>query len=273
MHCFYLLLCCLLLLNSALSESDANSNEKECDAARPEAMVISNGQEMLVEAADSNFPKRAWGHPKDNQVYYVLNEEKRVYYVPNFLNKTTSEELQSFCNGRFVKSPIRGNSDDVTELNDIRTSESCLLVPAAVYLSNPRFLEMREKPDPTPQEEEIFRVVDVAWEVSRRAALLLSHDPTTVEPLQLVRYTSPDSHYNTHHDHGEFYGKATEHRPWTVLVFLNDVPSGGHTWFPKLDLKVAPRAGDAIAWSNVDADGKADGDMVHAGQPPGEDRH
>ena len=267
---FYpLLLCILLNISPSCSETESSS-EKECNA-RPKALVVSRGKEILVEGPDSPFETKFWGRHGD-QVYYELDKVKKVFYVPNFLNATTADDLTSACNGRFVASPIRGtqNGGSVAQDADIRTSESCVLLPAAIYLSNPRFLEMREKENPSPQELDIFKAVNVCWEVSRRAASLLSRDPTTVEPLQLVRYTSPDSFYNVHHDHGGFYGKETEHRPWTVLVFLNDVTSGGYTWFPKLDLKVAPRAGDAIAWSNVDEEGKADPDMVHAGQPPGE---
>lgn len=268
MNPFYPLLLCILL-NISLSLSKSEASENECDA-RPKALVVSKGKEMLVEGPSSPFEKKIWGRNGD-QVYYELDKVKRIYYVPNFLNATTSDDLMSFCNGRFVASPIRDKQNGgVAQDAGIRTSESCVLVPAAMYLSNPRFLEMREKENPSQEELDIFKSVDVSWEVSRRAASLLSSDPTTVEPLQLVRYTSPDAFYNVHHDHGDFYGKTTEHRPWTVLVFLNDVASGGHTWFPKLDLKVAPRAGDAIAWSNVDEEGKADPDMVHSGQPPGE---
>jgi 2OG-Fe(II) oxygenase superfamily len=74
---------------------------------------------------------------------------------------------------------------------------------------------------------------------------------------------------------GGFYGKTTEARPWTMLVFLNDVAEGGHTSFPKLDMEVIPRFGDALVWSNVKfevRDGSqltvVDEDMVHAGKPP-----
>ena len=263
--------CCFLLWVNVTSFSEAeNTAENEC-VARTEAAVISRGKRVLVEGPESPFERKTWGQ-LDDEFYFVIDESKSVYYVPNFLNATTADELKGFCQDRFVNSPIRGkDGGDVARDANIRTSESCVLIPVAIYLSNPRFLEMREKEDPSPQEQEIFRIVDVSWYVSRRAASLLSRDPTTVEPLQVVRYTSPEAFYNVHHDHGAFYGKTTEHRPWTILVFLNDVASGGYTWFPKLDLKIVPRAGDAIAWSNVDEDGKADPDMVHAGQPPGEE--
>jgi prolyl 4-hydroxylase len=61
-----------------------------------------------------------------------------------------------------------------------------------------------------------------------------------------------------------------------MLVFLNDVAEGGHTSFPKLDLEIVPRFGDAVIWSNVKRHLQEDGsllmvvdeDMVHAGKPP-----
>ena len=73
-----------------------------------------------------------------------------------------------------------------------------------------------------------------------------------------------------------------------MLIFLNDldgigggVDAGGHTSFPKLNLDVIPRGGDAVIWSNVirrtelmtkddDDNNKnaVDPDMVHAGKPP-----
>ena len=66
-----------------------------------------------------------------------------------------------------------------------------------------------------------------------------------------------------------------------MLIFLNDlgsVEAGGHTSFPKLNLDVVPRAGDALIWSNVirsvdsastsSSSAEVDPDMVHAGKPP-----
>lgn len=38
----------------------------------------------------------------------------------------------------------------------------------------------------------------------------------------------------------------------TVLVYLTDVRSGGHTAFPRLGVSVAPRAGRALVWFNLD---------------------
>jgi len=123
--------------------------------------------------------------------------------------------------------------------------------------------------DPVPvQIARIAREVDVSWDIAVRASRLLNVDPETVESLQLVRYTNPLAEYQLHHDHGGFYGKDTEHRTWTMLIFLNDVSSGGSTAFPNLDLEITPRAGDALVWSNVKENGDVDPDMVHMGKPP-----
>jgi prolyl 4-hydroxylase len=142
-----------------------------------------------------------------------------------------------------------------------------------VYRNNPTVQAMfKEEPIP-PDIAKVKREVDISWDVAFRASNILQVDPNTVEPLQLVRYTSPDAQYKLHHDHGGYYGKTTEVRPWTMLVFLNDVTDGGgRTAFPKLDLEVVPRAGDAIIWKNIRVDDSnnvvADEDMVHAGKPP-----
>mmetsp|Transcript_18402 Transcript_18402/g.25943 ORF Transcript_18402/g.25943 Transcript_18402/m.25943 type:complete len:325 (+) Transcript_18402:32-1006(+) len=267
----------LLILNESILETHAHD--------RREATVVLNGKDVLVEGPDSPFVKQSWSSStsdNDDQVLYVLEESKPVLYIPNFLNVSTAEELQNFCNhqpGRWSKSPVRNNAaadsdgaDDVALNTKIRTSDSCALVPAATYLSTPSFLSLKENLEDQPDHiVQIVREVDVAWEVTQQAASVLNRDPKTVEPLQLVRYLNPNAFYKVHHDHGDFYGKEDlEHRPWTILVFLNDVEEGGHTSFPKLDLEVKPRAGDAIAWSNVlvDMPTTADPDMVHAGEPP-----
>lgn len=147
-------------------------------------------------------------------------------------------------------------------------SESCTLVPASIYLANEKYLELIQADPMPPHIAKISREVDVSWDIAVRAGMLLNASPDTVESLQLVRYTSPTSEYQLHHDHGGYYGKDTEQRTWTMLIFLNDVDAGGHTAFPKLGLEVTPRAGDALVWSNINGDGEVDPDMVHMGKPP-----
>jgi prolyl 4-hydroxylase len=274
----------LLLIHSFISTNVslfclAKLEEGQCQ--QPQVYI---GNELVI-MDESRFSKHFGSYPPtknknddgdgndDNTQYFILNSEKPVLYVKNFLNQSVANELKEFCisGGRFVRSHVRGYSGDVSH-DEKRTSESCTGVPAVVYRNNPAVQAMFGQDPVPPDVANVAREVDIAWDVAIRASKIINVDPNTVEPLQLVRYTSPDAEYKLHHDHGGYYGKTTEIRPWTMLVFLNDVSDGGRTAFPKLDLEVVPRAGDALIWSNIMTDANnnvvVDKDMVHAGKPP-----
>mmetsp|Transcript_55005 Transcript_55005/g.133586 ORF Transcript_55005/g.133586 Transcript_55005/m.133586 type:complete len:259 (-) Transcript_55005:2051-2827(-) len=207
-----------------------------------------------------------------------------------------------------------------TKHDDHRTSESCTGIPVAMYRKNPKVQAMiypngmtitnndnDNGTDELPEQlQKIKREMELHWDIATKATSFIHDsdkvDPSIIEPLQIVRYTHPNSQYKLHHDHGGFYhqksstttttgGASTtetthvpvvvDERPWTMLVFLNTPLEGGHTSFPKLGLEVMPRKGDAIVWSNVvrrsskesDDDETivtevVDPDMVHAGLPP-----
>ncbi|KAL3918897.1 MAG: hypothetical protein SGILL_004024 [Bacillariaceae sp.] len=263
--------------------------EQACDASVPRALL----QGELITIDETRFAQHAGKYPPsdnkdateagDDMSYFVLNAEKSVLYVPNFLNETVADDLKEFCisGQRFVRSPIRGtgNQAAMVQENQVRTSESCTMVPAVVYKNSPNVQAMFAEDPMPPHVAKVAKEVDLSWDIAVRASKILGVNPETVEPLQIVRYLSPDAEYKLHHDHGGYYGKTTEHRPWTMLVFLSDVTKGGHTAFPKLDLEVVPRFGDAIIWSNVKPSEEdesvfvADGDMVHAGKPPADGSH
>jgi len=94
------------------------------------------------------------------------------------------------------------------------------------------------------------------------------------EQMQVVHYPE-NGHYSCHHDGGRDFPE----RLLTVGMFLNDVPSGGHTVFPAVGtdataeswdqffvdqcpsrcvshsgLAIQPRRGDAIFWYNLQPD-------------------
>jgi prolyl 4-hydroxylase len=49
------------------------------------------------------------------------------------------------------------------------------------------------------------------------------------------------------------------------MIYLNDVPEGGATWFPQAGVKVAPKRGLLIAWNNMKPDGSPNELTVHEG--------
>lgn len=57
-------------------------------------------------------------------------------------------------------------------------------------------------------------------------------------------------------------------RVYTFFIYLNDVPEGGETCFPKLDLSFMPEQGSAILWGNRSEDGlSVHPRSLHAGAP------
>lgn len=80
-----------------------------------------------------------------------------------------------------------------------------------------------------------------------------------------------------HHDHTGWYkdvgaegaGRA-EKRARTLLVFLSEPGAGGELYFPELEppVRVRPRAGDGVSWSNLDESGQPSRLALHAGLPP-----
>ena len=79
-------------------------------------------------------------------------------------------------------------------------------IAAAMYQSNPRWIEMTKQIPLPPQIALIQREIEISWDIATRALHLLRVDPQTIELLQVVRYTTLDAQYKVDHDHGGFYG-------------------------------------------------------------------
>jgi hypothetical protein len=102
---------------------------QDCEV-RPEAKVFVKGEPLTVDETlfskhyVSYPPNDTIEHKADDLSYYILNKEKKVLYIPNFLNETVAEEIKTFCieGERFTQSHIRGTGDGTSvEKNDLRT--------------------------------------------------------------------------------------------------------------------------------------------------------
>ena len=111
----------------------------------------------------------------------------------------------------------------------------------------------------------------------KASALLGCWSTQSVEPLQLVRYL-PGQFFGVHHDMGdlnddgsvELPAKTTfvKRRLATIFGYLNDVDKGGATYFPACGgLRVEPKRGRAVLFSNVLPNGLPDPRTIHAGEP------
>lgn len=109
--------------------------------------------------------------------------------------------------------------------------------------------------------------------IDERLAALIGCDPAFSEPIQGQRY-DPGQYFKAHTDcfapntaEFEKHTKTGGQRTWTIMVYLNQVPSGGETRFERVGRTFQPLAGTAIAWNNIGADGAPNTATLHEALP------
>jgi prolyl 4-hydroxylase len=109
--------------------------------------------------------------------------------------------------------------------------------------------------------------------VDHRIWKLTGIQPNHGETIQGQRY-APGQQFKPHHDffysnarYWEIEEKQGGQRTWTVMIFLNEPEEGGHTFFPEVNVRIAPRAGNLLAWNNLDANGNPNLFTLHEGTP------
>jgi len=109
--------------------------------------------------------------------------------------------------------------------------------------------------------------------IEARINQVLGIDPDQGETVQGQRY-AVGQQFKPHHDFfytSEPYWPDQERtggqRTWTAMLFLNAPEAGGQTAFPKVGVKVTPRAGNLLAWNNMDEFGAPNMNSLHQGMP------
>mmetsp|Transcript_67524 Transcript_67524/g.158440 ORF Transcript_67524/g.158440 Transcript_67524/m.158440 type:complete len:462 (+) Transcript_67524:65-1450(+) len=205
-------------------------------------------EEMVVDPIEIEPESRATlvGNSVDSRrrVLTAMNifGDPEVLLVRDFLDEAEIQHLIDVAESGWEPSEVGQGvyrtkyegQDLANQVSEIRTSYSCLIEPG--------------------QSETITAI-------EHRLAALAGMDVKFLEPLNMVRYL-PGQFFSEHHD-GRF-------RPKTIFVYLNDIApgDGGETMFPELRLKIVPRRGCAVMWSNVLGPQQEDKRMVHQGLPP-----
>jgi hypothetical protein len=101
--------------------------------------------------------------------------------------------------------------------------------------------------------------------IACRAAALVGLPYTHLEAVYVTRYQE-GGHYNEHVDYGDHYNID---RLYTILLYLNDLDPayGGGTAFPRLNIKVQPKLGRAVSWTNLNPDRSPHWETSHAALP------
>ena len=98
--------------------------------------------------------------------------------------------------------------------------------------------------------------------IKNKICKLVKCSPKQID-IQFLAY-EPNGFYNYHNDD---YDESENKRVFTLIIYLNNVDSGGETHFRELNKKFKPVRGKALFWKNVmdDNPNKVNQNMIHSG--------
>jgi prolyl 4-hydroxylase len=178
---------------------------------------------------------------RNSSAFKIPSNDLDIYVVRDFLTPGECGKLVERIDTQRIPSQLLAPTDDP----EFRTSESCNLDPT----------------DP------------VVKSVEAKLTDLLGINPLHGETIQGQRY-AVGQQFKAHHDffyrdqpYWEAMEKSGGQRTWTAMIFLNEPEGGGQTFFEKAAIKVAPRAGNLLAWNNMDVIGEPNPFSLHQGLP------
>lgn len=169
-----------------------------------------------------------------------------VALVTNLLSDDECQTLIKLSQGKLKRSEVVDRQSGGSQVSGVRTSEGA-------------HFERGENA--------------VVQRVEARIEALTGIPLENGEPLQMLHYTV-GGEYKPHHDYFDpadpgtaTLTKAGGQRVATLVIFLNDVPAGGETIFPELELAVRPQRGCAVYFEYHNQQNQLDPRCLHGGAP------
>jgi len=231
---------------SASSSSSSSSSLRSAKARAP-ADVTTHTAQAAADATPAITAPNALpaGDGRDVPVLFAM-ESPRIALFQRLLMPDECEALIALSRGRLARSPVVNPDTGDENLIDARTSMGAMF-------------QVGEHPLIETLEARIAAVTGVPVEQG--------------EGLQILNY-KPGAEYQPHYDffNPQRPGEARQlrvggQRMATLVIYLNDVPAGGATAFPKLGLRVNPVQGNAVFFAYLGEDGALDERTLHAGLP------
>uniref|UniRef100_A0A6U0TVS1 Fe2OG dioxygenase domain-containing protein n=1 Tax=Eucampia antarctica TaxID=49252 RepID=A0A6U0TVS1_9STRA len=171
----------------------------------------------------------------------VVNQNPPIFAVDNFLTPAECDFLIYAAQDSLGPAPVVGKGSG--EVSSSRSSSTCYLA-----------------------REDLPGYI-------RKVTLLTGKPFQHCELPQVGRYL-PTQQYLQHFDafdlsseDGRRFASNGGQRTITILVYLNDVSTGGNTVFPRLNIQVQPRRGMALVFFPATVDGTLDKMTLHAALP------
>jgi predicted 2-oxoglutarate/Fe(II)-dependent dioxygenase YbiX len=174
-----------------------------------------------------------------------LSDRPKLGAIDSLLSADECRLLMAAARPRLSHSHTLDPQSGAKSFNAIRTSQDASFDPL--------------------QEDLALRLVQARMATAAGVELVFA------EPLIVLRY-APGEQYHPHRDYLPSAALADNRpqagdRAGTICAYLNDVEAGGETVFPAAGVTIAPTAGSAIAFANLQSDGSPDPDSLHAGLP------
>ena len=177
------------------------------------------------------------GYPREASAGKLIDPGLQMIHYSPFLSPRECQHIANVAVGTLGPSTVFDPATGRQVANPVRTSDGTVIGPA--------------------QEDLVVQAV------LRRVAKATETDVAQGESLSVLRY-SPGQEYRPHFD---AIARTRNNRIKTVLMYLNDSYVGGQTAFPDLGLAIDPKAGDALVFDGLNADGSVNTLSRHAGLP------
>lgn len=230
------------LLQAAELGHEAASQALQILAAGPEGGRASTGD---WPAMREQIDLEAWLAAPEPR---LLRDAPRVQVLEHFVPPAVCEWLIAQARGHLARATIYDKATGGATEDGRRTNSQCDLDVAAGGV--------------------------ITFVIRARISAITGRQDIAMEVPKVLHYR-PGETFAEHFDYlnpdEPAYARELEvrgQRTDTFLIYLNDDYSGGETYFPELDIAHVGAAGDALLFSNVDAEGKPDISTRHAGLPP-----
>ena len=172
----------------------------------------------------------------------------RIVLFGNLLSAEECEQMIELSRGKLARSSVVNNETGAYDIHPHRTSDGT-------------YFDRGEN--------------DLIRRIEQRIADLVQYPEENGEPIQILHY-KPGGEYKPHYDYFDPRQPGNEQvltqggqRIATLVMYLNDVETGGSTVFPEVGIDVLPRRGNAVYFAYCSETGALDSRSLHGGSPVG----